>query len=147
MDAPSQAAPSRLAVILHALAAVVALVGLAESTYLTVLSLTGATAICGGSAGCFQVLGSSYARIGGLPVSGLGALAYFGAFSFATFAAFGYLRARLLFLVTVGAMFAATLWFLYVQAFILHAYCRYCLVSAAIVFLLAGLAVAAPPSD
>jgi uncharacterized membrane protein len=138
---------SRLPIILHSIAAVVALAGLAESTYLTVLALTGETAICGGSAGCFQVLGSSYARIGALPISGLGALAYFGVFTFALFAAFGYLRARLFFVVTVGAMFAATLWLLYVQAFILHAFCRYCLVSAAIVFLLAGLAVATPPSD
>jgi uncharacterized membrane protein len=45
-------------------------------------------------------------------------------------------------------MFAATLWFLYVQAFLLHAYCRYCLFSAAITFLLMGLVVASPsPRD
>jgi uncharacterized membrane protein len=47
----------------------------------------------------------------------------------------------------VGAMFLATLWFLYVQAFVLHAYCRYCLFSAAITFLLAGLMIALPPGD
>jgi len=46
----------------------------------------------------------------------------------------------------VGAMFMATLWLLYVQAFLLHAYCRYCLFSAAITFLIAGLLIAAPPS-
>jgi uncharacterized membrane protein len=39
-------------------------------------------------------------------------------------------------------MFAVTLWLLYTQAFILHAFCRYCLFSAAMVFLLAGLIVA-----
>jgi uncharacterized membrane protein len=44
-------------------------------------------------------------------------------------------------------MFLATLWFLYVQAFVLHAYCRYCLFSAAITFLLAGLLIAAPSSQ
>ena len=44
----------------------------------------------------------------------------------------------------VGVLFAATLWFLYVQAFILHAFCRYCLFSAAITFLLMGLVVASP---
>jgi uncharacterized membrane protein len=44
-------------------------------------------------------------------------------------------------------MFLATLWFLYVQAFVLHAYCRYCLFSAAIIFLLAGLVIALPPSQ
>ncbi len=48
------------------------------------------------------------------------------------------------FSLTVSAMFAATLWFLYLQAFVLHAFCRYCLLSAAIVFLLAGLVIANP---
>ena len=76
---------------------------------------------------------------------GVGACGYFTAFTFATFAAFGYARARTFFALTVWAMFAATLWFLYVQAFILHAYCRYCLFSAAFTFLLAGLVVASPP--
>jgi uncharacterized membrane protein len=41
-------------------------------------------------------------------------------------------------------MFAATLWFLFVQAYRLHAFCRYCLFSAALVFLLTGLVVARP---
>jgi uncharacterized membrane protein len=44
-------------------------------------------------------------------------------------------------------MFLATLWFLYVQAFLLHAYCRYCLFSAALTFLIAGLLIAVPPSQ
>jgi uncharacterized membrane protein len=43
-------------------------------------------------------------------------------------------------------MFATTLWLLYVQAFVLHAFCRYCLFSAAVTFLLAGIVVAIPPS-
>ena len=108
--------------------------------------LTGETAVCGGSASCFQVLGSAYARIGGIPVAAFGALAYFSAFSLAIFAAFGYRRVRTFFALMVCAMFATTLWLLYVQAFVLHAFCRYCLFSAAVTFLLAGLVVAIPPS-
>jgi uncharacterized membrane protein len=77
----------RFQLVLYIIAALLALVGLAEATYLTALYLTGETAVCGGSASCSQVLGSAYARIAGIPVSGLGALAYFTAFSFATFAA------------------------------------------------------------
>jgi uncharacterized membrane protein len=50
-------------------------------------------------------------------------------------------------MLTVTAMFLATLWFLYVQAFLLHAYCRYCLFSAAVTFLLAGLVIAMPPAE
>jgi uncharacterized membrane protein len=33
-------------------------------------------------------------------------------------------------------MFAMSLWLLYVQAFVLHAFCQYCLLSAAITTLL-----------
>ena len=138
---------SRLRIILYTIAAVVSLAGLADATYLTVQALTGETLVCGGSPDCFRVLGSSYARVGGIPLALFGTLGYFSAFSFATFAAFGYSRARTFLILTIGAMFLVTLWLLYVQAFLLHAYCRYCLFSAAIVFLLAGIAVASPPSD
>lgn len=131
----------------YAIAAVIALAGLAEATYLTVESLTGQTAICGGSKSCVEVLSSPYAKIGGVPISGLGAAAYFGAFSFATFAAFGYLRAARLFAINVWTMFVVTLALLYIQAFVLRAFCRYCLLSAALTFLLAGIAVAAPRQD
>src|SRR5207253_9768944 len=96
---------------------------------------------------CFRVLGSSYSKLGGIPVALLGAVSYFCVFAFATFAAFGYARVRILLIPIVGAMFLATLWFLYVQAFVLHAYCRYCLFSAAITFLLAGLMITAPSSQ
>ena len=136
---------SRFRTIIYIVAAIVSLAGLADATYLTVQALTGETLGCGGSADCFKVLGSAYARIGGIPVASFGALAYFTAFTFATFAAFGYARARTFLIPTIGVMFLGTLWLLYVQAFLLHAYCRYCLFSAATTFLLAGLAIALPP--
>jgi len=137
---------SRFRTILYTTVAIVSLAGLADATYLAVQALTGETLGCGGSPDCFRVLGSSYARLGGIPVALFGTLAYFCVFSFATFAAFGYVRARTFLILTVGAMFLATLWLLYVQAFLLHAYCRYCLFSAAITFLLTGLVIALPPS-
>ncbi|MGI9113791.1 MAG: hypothetical protein DLM52_10480 [Chthoniobacterales bacterium] len=134
----------RALVIVYALAALLALAGLADATYLTVQYLSGETAVCGGSADCFRVLGSPYSKIGAVPVSGLGVLAYFAVFACATFAAFNYQRARNWFALFVSAMFLGTLWFLFVQTFLLHAFCRYCLFSAAIVFLLTGLVVATP---
>lgn len=136
---------SRFRTFLFAAIAVVAVAGLADATYLTVQALTGETLTCGGSPDCFRVLGSSYARLGKIPVAMLGALAYFTAFTFATFAAFGYRRAPKLLVLTASAMFLTTLWLLYVQAFLLHAFCRYCLFSAAITFLIAGLLIAIPP--
>jgi uncharacterized membrane protein len=138
---------SRFRTILYTAVAIVSVAGLADATYLTVQALTGETLSCGGSPDCFRVLGSSYARVSGIPVALLGALAYFSVFSFATFAAFGHGGVRKFLALIVGAMFMATLWLLYVQAFLLHAYCRYCLFSAAITFLIAGLLIALPPSE
>ena len=138
---------SRAQAIFYSAAALISLIGLAEATYLTVVYLSGETAVCGGSADCAQVLGSSYAKLGPVPLSGLGALAYFSAFSFATFAAFGYSSAQRFFAWTVIAMFCMTLWLLFVQAFRLHAFCKYCLFSAALVFLLSGLVVARPVTE
>ena len=136
---------SRFRTILYTAVALVAVAGLADATYLSVQALTGETLSCGGSPDCFRVLGSSYAKVGGIPVALIGAAAYFSVFTLATFAAFGYGRARILLTVVIAVMFLATLWFLYVQAFLLHAYCRYCLFSAAITFLMAGLLIALPP--
>lgn len=138
---------SRIRTITFTLAALLSLAGLAEATYLTVQFLSGETVVCAGSTGCFEVLGSPYARIAGIPVAAFGALAYFCAFSFAIFTVFGYRRARTFFSLTVCAMFASTLWLLYVQAFVLHAFCRYCLFSAAIIFFLTGIVVASRPND
>ena len=135
---------SRVRVILYSIAGLLCLAGLADATYLAVLAFTGVTAACSGQAGCFEVLGSTYAKVAGIPVALFGVLGYFTAFTFATFAAFNYKRAPKLFSLTVCLLFGATLWFLYVQAFVLHAYCRFCLFSAAITFLLMGLVVATP---
>jgi uncharacterized membrane protein len=136
--------PARARTVLYSIAAFFCLLGLADATYLTVIALTGETAACGGQAGCSQVLGSAYSKLAGIPVAAFGVAGYFTAFTFAIFAAFDYARARKFFALTVGALFAATLWLLYVQAFLLHAFCRYCLFSAAICFLLMGLVVASP---
>ena len=138
---------SRFRTILYTIVAIVAVTGLADATYLTVQALTGETLSCGGSPDCFRVLGSSYAKMGGIPMAMLGALAYFTAFTLATFAAFGYSWAPRFLALIAGAMFLMTLWLLYVQTFLLHAYCRYCLFSAAITFLIAGLLIAVPPSQ
>ena len=133
---------SRSQIVIYAIVALISLAGLADATYLAVQALTGETMVCGGSPDCFKVLGSPYARIGGVPLALIGAIAYFCVFSFAILVAFGYAHVRRFLLFTVWSMFVVTLWLLYTQAFVLHAFCRYCLFSAAMVFLLAGLIVA-----
>ncbi len=134
----------RTRVIVYGLAALLAALGIAETTYLTASHLAGADVVCVASTGCSQVLRSVYASFGGIPLAGVGALAYFAAFSAATLAAFGYRRAPDFLAGVVAIMFLTTLWLLYVQAYVLHAFCDYCLLSAALIFLLAGLVVALP---
>ncbi|HXX42054.1 MAG TPA: vitamin K epoxide reductase family protein [Chthoniobacterales bacterium] len=146
-DQKAKSARPRVEMFLYAAAALIAVTGLGEAIYLTVMFLTGELAICGGSSGCMEVLGSKFAHIRGIPIAAFGAAAYFAAFSCATFAAFGYARARRLFTIVVGGMFLFTLWLLFVQAFLLHAFCKYCLFSAAMIFLLAGIGVSRPVSD
>ena len=132
----------RSQIVIYCLVALVSLAGLADATYLTAQVFSGETMVCGGSPDCFKVLGSQYSHIGRIPLALFGAIAYFSVFSFAIMTAFGYAKLRRFVLIAVWSMFAVTLWLLYTQAFILHAFCRYCLFSAAMVFLLAGLVVA-----
>lgn len=138
--APASGTPLR-ATLLDAAAALLALVGVADSVYLTVQHLLGNTLRCTLTSGCSEVLGSPYASVRGVPLAAVGAVAYFTAFSLATLSAFGYVKARTLLTVLVGAMFAVTLWLLYLQAFVLQAFCQYCLLSAAVTTLLAVIVI------
>jgi uncharacterized membrane protein len=113
------------------------LIGLADSLYLTVQHLSGRSVKCTVTHGCSQVLGSAYAAVAGVPTAGFGALAYFAAFSLATLAVFGYRQAGRLLAVLAAGMLLATLWLVYVQAFVLRAFCEFCLLSAAMTLLLA----------
>jgi uncharacterized membrane protein len=116
----------------YLLVAFLSLVGLADSLYLTVQHLTGQSLRCTIVSGCSEVLSSSYSHIGPVPLAALGALAYFVVFSLAILAAFGYRSARPLLLALVTIMFLMTLWLLYLQAFVIHHFCQYCLLSAAV---------------
>lgn len=120
-------------------AAVVALGGVADAVYLTVKHFTGEAVPCSIVEGCEQVLTSSYAEIFGVPLAAFGALAYFTAFSLAILAAFGNRRMWTLFGVQVGLMAIFTAWLVYLQAFVIEAFCQFCLISAAITLVLLAI--------
>ena len=125
-----------------ALSAALALVGVAESVYLTVEHFAGRSVRCVVVTGCDTVLTSSYATVaGGIPLAAVGAFAYFTAFSLATLAYFGYTGTRPLLGLLAALMFAASVWYVYVQAFVLQAFCAYCLLSAAVSTALALVAL------
>jgi uncharacterized membrane protein len=127
---------------LFGLAALLSLGGLADSIYLTVTHLTGEDVTCLASSGCSEVLSSAYSSVGKIPLGAFGALGYFLAFSLATLAAFGYTRARTFLTVVVAGMLLTTLWLLYLQAFVLHAFCDFCLLSAAFTLSLTAIVAA-----
>jgi uncharacterized membrane protein len=129
--------------LLYGLAAFVSLIGLADSIYLTVEHLSGRSVRCTIVSGCSEVLSSRYASFRGVPLAAIGAFAYFSVFSLATLAAFGYRGAGRLLTFVVGAMFLTTLWFLYLQAFVIHHFCQFCLLSALVTTALAVLAIVA----
>ncbi len=122
---------------LYVTAALVSLIGLADSIYLTVEHVTGRSVRCTIVAGCSEVLSSQYAVVAGVPLALIGAGAYFSVFSLATLAAFGYRAAATLLTVLVLMMFLVSLWLIYLQAFVIHAFCQFCLLSAAVTTALA----------
>lgn len=124
-------------------AMLVSLVGLADSVYLTVQHLTGQSVKCTVTNGCSAVLGSKYAMIAGIPTAAFGALAYFAAFSLATLAVFGYAQARTGLAILVVPMALMTGWLFFLQAFVLHAFCEFCLLSAAMTLTLTALVITA----
>ncbi len=112
--------------------ALLSLVGLADAIYLTIQHVTGQSVRCTVTSGCSEVLSSAYAVVGGYPLAGLGAASYFSVFSLAILAIFGYRIAGKLLLPLVGGMFLVSLYLVYLQAFVIRAFCQYCLLSAAV---------------
>jgi uncharacterized membrane protein len=117
---------------IYIIAAVLALVGLGDSIYLTIQHITGQSLRCTIISGCSEVLSSPYAQVGPVPLAAVGAAAYFTVFSLAILAAFGYRFAIPFLKIMIGLMFLTTLWLLYLQAFVIRHFCQYCLLSAAV---------------
>jgi len=130
---------ARRAAILYGVIAFVSLIGLADSIYLTVEHLSGRSVRCTITSGCSEVLSSPYATVRGFPLAGIGAVAYFLVFSLATLAAFGYGMVGKLLTFIVAAMFLTTLWLFYLQAFVIHHFCQFCLLSALVTTTLMAL--------
>ena len=119
---------------LPVVAAVLALIGLVDAAYLTVHHYTAEPVPCSIVEGCETVLTSAYAQIGGFPIAGLGAIAYFVAFSLAVLAAYGSRPAWLLFGAQATLIAVVSGFLVYLQASVIGAFCQFCLISAATSF-------------
>jgi uncharacterized membrane protein len=108
---------------LEKLAVLLAFLGILISGYLLYARILGSAIVCGLSS-CGIVNGSSYALFLGLPVSLLG-LGFYLALIFLLLTK----KFKLFFLATLaGVLFSAYL--TYLEAFVIHAWCQWCILSA-----------------
>lgn len=111
--------------------AVLAFLGLADALYLTAHHYLGIPLACGPLSGCETVTASAYSVVFGIPVA-LGGAFYYLAMFFGTLFAWEYKSVtyfRAICLFSLCGVFASA-WFVFVMAFLLHAWCTYCLISA-----------------
>lgn len=134
---PLRTLPSSLVIAIS----IIAIVGFADATYLSVEHFMGVIPPCSITGGCEKVLTSSYAVVLGIPVSLVGSVYYLliviGSLIFLESKHVAKLEKHnseilriSLFLTIPG--FLASLWFTGAQIFIIHSYCAYCLGSAII---------------
>ena len=110
---------------------IAALVGFADSAYLTAEHVRGVVPPCTVLKGCEAVLASSFSSIGVVPVSLVGVLFYGAMIVLLVMYLDSWDRQilhRASWLSVAG--FLGTLYFVFVQAFILHSFCQYCMLSA-----------------
>ena len=107
--------------------------GFFVATYLTILHYKNIIPPCSITTGCETVLNSKYAVIFGVPVSLLGSLFYLTIIILCVLLLTHYKQVflKLFYIATVlGFIFSITL--IGIQAFLIHAFCQYCLTSEAI---------------
>ena len=120
--------------ILKVAAIVLSLVGISDSTYLTIHHYTAEPVPCSIVEGCETVLTSSYAEISGIPLAAFGIAAYFVALILALISLSGNRLTWKLFGVQALFMALFSAWLIYVQAKYIGAFCQFCLLSAATSF-------------
>lgn len=117
-----------------------AVVGIADALYLSIASSTMQPVGCSLLEGCKSVLSSSWSRIFGISTAVYGVSYYTVSAILAS--AYWYWRDQavmmaLFVIVTLGLL--ASVWFVYLQFFVINALCEYCLVSAGITMIIWGV--------
>jgi uncharacterized membrane protein len=118
--------------------------GLADALYLTWYHYDPAVRACLGSGSCETVNGSRFAMLGGVPVALIGAIAYVAIVAALAIRRLGPPAARpaagyAAYAIAAGGT-AFSLYLTAIEAFVLHAYCTWCLISAAIMTAVCALA-------
>jgi uncharacterized membrane protein len=123
---------------------VLACLGVLDATYLLIYKLTGNNGMCWGNGGCHDVNFSIYSEIGGIPVSVFGIIAFLG------IAGILLLEPRLKIAEENGALaifgisltgVAFTAYLTWLEIYVIHAVCPFCVASAVIIALIFILAI------
>ena len=117
--------------------ALLAFVGMIDALYLSIKRNAGPIP-CHVTHGCTDVLTSKYSELAGIPISWFGLAFYVTVFSLTVFTFFEdpkspSVLSKIAFYLSGAALIISAL-LVGIQAFILRAYCEYCLLSAALVF-------------
>lgn len=121
-----------------------AALGALVAGYLTWVHYSGALALCSGAGGCEQVQASRYALVAGVPVALLGLLLYLAllGLGLGRVLAGGHTPEWVL-LTIFGLALAGTLYsayLTYLELFVIHAICPWCVTSAVLITALCALA-------
>ena len=123
----------------YLLIAFIALLGVVNAGYLAWSAAIGDAPTCFLNSGCDVVAASPYSRFMGIPLATFGVFFYAMLTGFAVWKLFIHEALALRFMLPLASMgFILSLYFLYLQAFVIHAYCEFCLFSlfdATLIFL------------
>jgi uncharacterized membrane protein len=121
-----------------------ACLGVLDATYLLIYKLTSNNAMCWGNGGCHDVNFSSYSEIGGIPVS------VFGIIAFLFIAGILLVESRFKIAKENGSLaifgisltgVAFTAYLTWLEIYVIHAICPFCVASAVIITLIFILAL------
>ena len=121
-----------------------AILGAADALYLLIFKLTGNSHMCLGNGGCHDVNFSSYSEINGIPVSVFGLSAYLAILCILVLEA----RVKIakengplaIFGISLGGL-AFSAYLTYLEIYVIHAICPFCVASAILITLIFILAV------
>jgi uncharacterized membrane protein len=119
-----------------------ALIGIADSSYLAHAALTNSPLNCGLFDGCNVVAQSPYSKVFGIPLALFGLVYYVIALVLSAIlvsSAGARMRQAMFLWSGVGVLFSA--YFMYIQYFLIEAICIYCVISAIVTGLLFILAL------
>ena len=110
---------------------IISFIGFLDANYLVVQHYRGEPPSCAIFTGCETVAESKYAMVGPIPLALLGLLYYLAIFIL-TVAYFDTKKERLLLLAALFTIpgFLASVYFVYLQLFVIKAICLYCIISA-----------------